>query len=215
MSRINYLKIKKILKELDYIESDYEYKSEIVSESDPEFIRNINIFLERYPELKGMFDKYIGNKIDNTIKKNTDEIKKNEFEDNIEIHEEDENTEDIINVEEDIKISKTKGLYRDIVKLTHPDKVNNKKLNDIYIKSTKLYNDNNLPGLYLICEELKLDYDIEDDDISDILDRINLLKERIGFIHETFTWKWLNSSSDDERDQIILAYVKMELIRGF
>jgi hypothetical protein len=35
--------------------------------------------------------------------------------------------------------------------VTHPDKVDNKSLNDIYIESTKCYDENDKIGIYKIC----------------------------------------------------------------
>jgi hypothetical protein len=51
----------------------------------------------------------------------------------------------------DLKSTKIRKLYRDIVKVTHPDKVDNKSLNDIYIESTKCYDENDKIGIYKIC----------------------------------------------------------------
>ena len=45
-----------VLKELDYIESDFEYRSEVISEADSEFIKSINEFLATHPELKEIYD---------------------------------------------------------------------------------------------------------------------------------------------------------------
>ena len=44
MSKIKLLQLKKLLKELEYIESDFEYRSELISEADNEFIKSINNF---------------------------------------------------------------------------------------------------------------------------------------------------------------------------
>ena len=42
MSKLKRLEVKKLLKELDFIESDFNYKNEIVFESDSEFIKSVN-----------------------------------------------------------------------------------------------------------------------------------------------------------------------------
>ena len=41
MSKLKRLEVKKLLKELDFIESDFNYKNEIVFEADSEFIKSV------------------------------------------------------------------------------------------------------------------------------------------------------------------------------
>jgi len=59
MSKLKQLESKKLIKELEFIESDYNYKNELVSEADSEFIKSLNLFLERHPQLKEIFDRKI------------------------------------------------------------------------------------------------------------------------------------------------------------
>ena len=49
MNKLKILEVKKLLKELDYIESDFEYRSEVISEADSEFIQSVNDFLVSHP----------------------------------------------------------------------------------------------------------------------------------------------------------------------
>lgn len=224
MSRLKILESKKLLKELEFVESDYDYKNEIVSEADGDFLKSVNDFLSNHQQLKEMFDKKINDKIDLMIKKKEDdirEIEKREMEsetdrgvdgndttnesDNIE--EEEKDTKDI----EDVRSPKLKKLYRELVKLTHPDKVKNVKLNDLYIKGTGFYDRNDLPGLYSICDELNIEYEVDEEDSILISDKISKLKERIGFMESTFTWKWYYTKDDNEKNNIILAYIRMQL----
>jgi hypothetical protein len=51
MSKLKQLEIKKLMKELDFIESDFTYKSEIVHEADNNFIKSVNELLEEHPLL--------------------------------------------------------------------------------------------------------------------------------------------------------------------
>ena len=57
MSKLKRLEVKKLLKELDFIESDFNYKNEIVFEADSEFIKSVNDLLEKHPMLKEVIDK--------------------------------------------------------------------------------------------------------------------------------------------------------------
>ena len=57
MSKLKQLEIKKLMKELDFVESDFTYKNEIVHEADSNFIKSVNDLLEQHPLLKDVFDK--------------------------------------------------------------------------------------------------------------------------------------------------------------
>lgn len=219
MEKLKGLQFKRLLKELEYIESDFEYRSEVISGADSEFIKSINSFLENHPELKEIYDKKINDRINQTIKNQT-EINKTERDGETggEISDTDEQKE-ISNkdeVNEDIKDKndippKIKKLYREIVKLTHPDKVKRKKLNDLYIKATNYYNLIDKVGIYRICNELDIDYELEDEDQSVIDTKISDFKNRITFLESTFTWKWFTTEDEMEKNQILIDYIKRRL----
>lgn len=212
MNKLKDLEIKKLLKELDFIEMDYEYRSEVVSEADSEFMNSINDFLSKNPELKDLYDKKVTERIEKTI---NDVKSKSEESDNIEIEEEqenniseEENTDDVIPNE---KSPEVKKVYREIVKLTHPDKIKDKRLNDFYIKSTELYNNNDKIGLYKICDELGIIYEIDENDSEVIEDKINTLKRKINFLESTFTWKWFNTKDEKTKERILLDFISLKL----
>ena len=69
MDRLKILQLKKLLKELDFIESDFDYRSEIISDADREFIDCINNFLSENPELKEVYEKKVEESIEKSIKK--------------------------------------------------------------------------------------------------------------------------------------------------
>jgi hypothetical protein len=116
------------------------------------------------------------------------------------------------NTIEDIKPpSKIKKLYREIVKQTHPDKVKNKKLNGLYLVATKAYEQDDLLKIYAVCSELDIEYEIEDIDYQNIVNRISMLKDRINFLESTYTWKWHHSQDPKEKENIILKYISSQL----
>ena len=216
MNKLKSLEIKRLLKELDYIESDFEYRSEVISEADSEFIRCVSDFLDKHPELKDLYDKKITEKINETIKKRTEEDQESENE-----SESEEVGEDVSdNIHEDERIeeenkevisTKLKKLYREIVKLTHPDIVNKKHLNELYIEATMYYDNNDKIGIYKICSQLDIEYEIEEDDEEFISTKINQLRKKIGFLESTFTWKWYKTEGEEERNQILINYIKLKL----
>ena len=210
MSKLKRLEVRKLLKELDFIESDFNYKNEIVFEADSNFIKSVNDLLEKHPMLKDIINKKNNKRVDLVF---SDIIK--EALDKDEILEEEELVEEFINEEVVSEINpkevKMKKLYRDIAKLTHPDKIVSEKLNDLYLKSTKFYKNSDITGIYYICDELGITYEIDDRDNEMITDKINNLKNRISFMESTLTWRWFHSESEKEKEQIVLSYIKMQL----
>ena len=211
MSKLKRLEVRKLLKELDFIESDFNYKNEIVFEADSNFIKSVNDLLEKHPMLKGIINKKNSKRVDLVFS----DIIKEALDKDDEILEEEELVEDFINEEVVSEINpkevKMKKLYRDIAKLTHPDKIVSEKLNDLYLKSTKFYKNSDITGIYYICDELGITYEIDDKDNEMISNKINNLKSRISFMESTLTWRWFHSESEKEKEQIVLSYIKMQL----
>lgn len=208
MSKLKQLEIKKLMKELDFIESDFNYKNEIVQEADSNFINSVNSLLEQHPLLKEVFDKKINGKIESIFQQKDEEIK--------EKIETEENINESFNFEDDVIVrkvidKKVKKLYREIAKVTHPDIIINKKLNDLYLKATRFYNDNDITGTYSVCDELDIDYEPEDSDNQIISEKIISLKSRISFMESTLTWVWYHSTDETEKEQLILRYIKNQL----
>jgi hypothetical protein len=218
MSKIKDLELKKLLKELEYIESDFEYKNEVISEADTEFINSINSFLNEHPELKKIYDEKVTKKINDIVENSNKEIEKSEnSESQEEQSPESELNSDIdelpeVQVEsESKKISQIKKLYREIVKLTHPDLIKNESRNDLYIKATKYYDEGHKIGIYAICDVLNIPFQIEEEDYDLIKNRIVKYKEKIVFLESTFTWKWFYTENPDEKKQILLTYIKIKI----
>lgn len=208
MNRLKNLEIKKLLKELEFIESDYEYRSEIVSEADSEFMDCVNTFLYKNPKLKKIYDKKITDRIEKVINEKKKEIIVDVIEDVIE---EDVKEQDSIETPQNNISQEVRKFYREIVKATHPDKVNDKKLNDIYIKSTELYNNNDKVGLYKVCNTLGIDLEIKEGDTILIEDKINTLKSKISFLESTFTWRWFNTQDDKIKERIVLDFISLKI----
>lgn len=200
MNRLQFLQTKKLFKELEYMESDFEYRNEIISEADSDFISKVNNFLEEHPKLKEIYDDKIDSHIQQSILRNTEEV--------IELFEEEVIEQEIF---EEVKLPKVKKLYREIVKLTHPDKVDQKSLNDLYLTATKYYDNNDKIGLYKVCTELDIDYDLDDEDNQIIESKIDDLKRRIEFLESTFTWQWINTDGDKEKLEMMIQFIRMRL----
>ena len=193
MHNIKKLEIKKLFKELDFLESDYEYRNEVINNVDIDFTNEINLLLDKNPELKTIYNEKFDTNLSESLDENIIEV-----------------IEEVI---EKIKHStKIKKLYRDIVKITHPDKVNNTNLNDAYIKATGYYDINDYIGVYKINFQLGIeDYELCEENIEiEIKDRINNIKNKIDFLEKTFTYQWYISGERDKQN-ILLKFIENKL----
>lgn len=201
MNNLQKLEIKKLLKELSFYESDYEYKSELVNHVETTFIQSVNEYLDKNPTLKDAFDEKINKRIEDTINKT---ILTSEFiEQDVFIRD-----EEIDSKEENLKLKK---LYREIVKKTHPDKIENEKLNNLYIKASVSYESQDIFNIYSICDELGISYELDESENYILKDKIKSLQDKINFIQSTFTWQWYYTEEEVGKGNIIKEYVKKQI----
>lgn len=192
MNSIKYLEFQRLLRELQFVESDYIYQSEVLKLSDSEFLKNVDVILNQFPELKEIYNR------------RQDEIYKNII------------TEPSINsFEEPQKLlpenTEVKKLYRDIVKTTHPDKIKNHKLNELYLEATQAYENNDLITLYKVCSELNIDFELPDNYVDELGSKIQSLKKQISFLESTFTFKWIKSSTQDDKNKVVIEFIRSKI----
>jgi len=190
------LGIKRLIRELDFIRSDFDYKSEIIKEVDSYFISDVNTLLDENPKLKKVFDD-----IDNIIIDEIIDVNESEY---IKV------LVDEVLVDKHINLKK---LYRNIAKKTHPDKISDIILNDLYIKATLSYDDNDIIDIYSICDHINIEYDLLESDINLMEVRIKEFKDKLIFMESTFTWKWHNSDNQSDKNDILINYIKSHIIR--
>ena len=193
MSRLKSLEFQRLIKELQFIESDYLYQSEIIRESNNVFLDSVETILDRYPELRSVYKDRTSNKfISSKIEPNIDDI---EF--------------DVLSkptIDSDVK-----KIYRKIVKSTHPDKIKNPKLNELYLEATNAYEINDLVTLYKVSSELMIEFEWSESILEQVKDKILNYKSQISFLESTYTFKWLKSSNEDEKLKIILSFIENKL----
>lgn len=218
------LKMKKLLNELGYLRTDLGYKQEMLDNADRQFLKMLNNVLNSNKELKDEFEKKENINIEGTLKNieesdkeesnnSTEEPKENkeDKEDTKENDNTDNINSDTNNIPKVEKSEKVKSLYRKIVKLTHPDKVNDTKLNEIYLRATDSYDENDLSNLYTICDELDIVYEIEEKDLNNLNNKVKELRNRSMFLEHTYTWKWMNAENENLKNKIILDFINMKL----
>lgn len=197
MSKLTQLEVKKLIKEIEYLRIDLDYKTEIVQEADGGFMKEVSDFLEQQPELKKEYEKTIDARIQKAVQQSVEQ--------NV-----DQNTDTIENetIDENPALRK---IYREIVKITHPDKTDDPRLNDIYVKAGISYNGNEAIELYSICDQLGIKYDVAEKEVEMMRIRISEIKERIKMLESTNTWVWYHCDDQRIKDEIILRYVARQI----
>lgn len=117
-------------------------------------------------------------------------------------------------IEDDIeeKNPKLKYLYRTIAKSTHPDKVGDDNLKEVYIEATKAYEENNLFPIINICEKLKIPFDVSDEEFDNFKKEIDKTKKSSKFLESTFAWQWYNAA-DGEKSKIVFNFIESQIIK--
>lgn len=197
MRDLKQLERKKLLKEIEYVKADLEWKSGLVYEADAEFMKSLGEMLEANPRLKELFDKTVGRKIEQMVAKRAEETAPADSDDFPE------------ETDSDLKL---KRAYRDIAKKTHPDRIADKSLNDIYIQAGSMYEEKDVVGIMTICESLGIEYEVGEEESELLKSQLSGMKERILFMESTFSWKWYHEEDRAARSKMLLDYVKSKII---
>jgi len=191
------LEVVKLIRELDFVESEFNYKSEMIKEIDYEFKKEVENVLSLNSELKDVFTK----SVDDFDREKTKVINE---------HYQNMTTLDG-EVETIEKNPKVKTLYRVIAKTTHPDKVNDDSLKELYLEATKAYENNNLLPIISICDKLKIPYEVDEGEFKFIKEQIESIKKRTNFLESTYTWQWHVKPHIEEKNQIVLNFIKAQM----
>jgi hypothetical protein len=208
VENIKKLDINRLIKELDYVKSDFNYKSELLQEADPVFIKSVDSFLETHPQLKQVFDEKL---LERQITKDPvvyPIMEQAIFEDVI-----GEVSIEEIETKEEVKDPKLRSLYRSIAKSTHPDKIKDESLKELYLEATSAYDNNNILPILAICDRLRIPYEVTEEETNLIKSEIQSLKNRVSFLETTFTWQWYNQTDMNIRETVILSYIKAQLAK--
>jgi hypothetical protein len=183
MDRIKNLKLKKILSEYSFILNDSEYKSELIDLNRPEFLSTVSKVVEE----SGLKSK--NDDIDLEKKSLEKKVKDSELS----------------------KSSKSslKKMFRNIVKVTHPDKTGNEDFLDIYTMAKEAYDSNDFLLICSISNNLNLEVIVEDHDLDLILKLMNDKKKEIETLEKSWMWVWLNASSEEEKNTIVNSYCNL------
>lgn len=130
---------------------------------------------------------------------------------------EEEVTENNVEIEESVEKEKpnitdnVKKLYREIVKLTHPDKTQNKnnkkELNDLYIRAKKALDESDIYEILTICDRLDIKWFIDLSEKSILEENLIKKRQKIKSIEESFIWIWITSKTKEEKDEIVNRFI--------
>lgn len=204
MSNLRNLELKKLLKELEFTQIEFDYKTELLVEVDREFNDEIINFLEKNPDVSEVYYKKSNDRIQTAID--------NKFSESFRIESEVDGDIESSQNTQIVTSPKVKKLYREIVKVTHPDSINKKNLNEIYLNATKYYNLNDKIAIYRICSELNIEYEMDEDDEFEIKSKINEIRSRSFFLETTYAWKWYQSKTEVEKNRVMIDFIRMRIL---
>jgi hypothetical protein len=189
--KLEQLQINKLIQEFSFLKSDEELKKELIEHNQSTFLDLVN------EELSNLNPDQI-KEPDDTIK----EPKSVKVESKI----------DMSTVSENTKV-KIKKIYREIVKKTHPDKVNSEELNELYIKATEYYVTYDIFELYFISKTLNIKIKLSLDETNTLNQLIELKKTELKSIETSFIWLWLNAQNDDEKNGLVHKFLKVHYLK--
>ncbi len=195
MEKLWKLEVMKLIKELDFVESEFNYKVEMLKEIDTQFKKQVESILSVNQDLKNIFTSSVERTTNQRVK-----------------FLEQEQLNNISQVEE-IKVEKNpkiKSLYRVIAKATHPDRNRDNTLNELYLEATKAYEENNLSPIISICDKLKIPFDINENEFDSMKSEIEIIRSKTKFLETTYTWQWY-IKDDSEKNEIVLRFIKSQL----
>jgi len=189
--KINDLKVAKIIQEYTFLKTDEELKRELINANQQEFLELINTKLGEFNE--------------DALKPQetpTEPKSAKKIEPKINVDEIDNNTK-----------VKLKKIYREIVKLTHPDKVDSEELKELYLQAKDAYESYDLFELYFIGKTLKLSFKLTLEETKILNELIDFKKDEIKQLESSFVWVWLNTESEIEKNIVIFKFLKTHYLK--
>ena len=176
--RLEQLEVKKLLQEYSFLLLDEEYKREVIDDGREEFLNKIQ-------EVRG------------DVSPPPPQTQPQEKPNKIDPNSVDKSTKD-----------KVKKLYREIAKVTHPDKAKTDEHTGLYMQATVAAEEFDLFTLYEICAKLDISHsiDVEDKDILKI--RINKKRDELKSIESSFIWLYVHAQTEEEKQKLINHFIK-------
>lgn len=203
MIDLTQLKLQKSYREFNYLESEYDYRQDIISKLDGEFMNSVTQVLDSDPELKEAYSskqEFIRqlNELTKSIKEQTASLANEDEKPKKELTQEEK---------EDARLAKMKLLYRKIAKSAHPDRTMDEDKIQTYMDATIAYDDHDILNLYRYCDKLNIEYQLDEEDVRQLEDRITLLKTEVENLERSWVWQWFQAE-ESAKDDVIVNFVK-------
>ena len=177
-NRLEQLEVKKLLQEYSFLLLDEEYKNEVIDSNKEEFLNKIREARGENPPPPPQTPQ--------------EQLPKKKI---------DPNTVDKSTRE------KVKKLYREIAKITHPDKAKTDEHTELYMQATMASEEFDLYTLYEICSQLNISHSIDSGDKDILKIRINEKKDKLKNIESSFIWLYAHAATDEAKQKLVDQFV--------
>lgn len=185
----------KLIRELNYLKSDFDYKTNLVQIYNIDFLNSVENILNSNIELKKIYDEKKNKRIEIA---NTPIHQNQNFESEEEITEQDQD-------------AKLKGIYRQIVKMTHPDKIKDDGLNVIYNEANLAFKEGKTVDMILLCDRLSIPFEVDPEEKEKLKMEIQNLKSKISLLESSYSYQWSNNNDEGIKARITLNYIKTSI----
>lgn len=193
--KLKQLEVKKLLLEYSYLLTDEELKDEIIDEYQPQFMES---FLEKTSEIRE--------------EKEKPKHKKEEGDKENKEHKPQEKKPIKKKIEDELLSDETKKrlktMFRDIMKKTHPDKVDSEELVHFYVLAKEAYEENNIVQLAFVAQQINVNIDFGDDEINFVKQLIKEKQDEVKGKETSWLWLWYKAEGQEElQEKIMNTYV--------
>jgi hypothetical protein len=180
------LQINKLIQEYSFLKSDEELKKELINAKQKDFLDLVN----------GKLDE-LNPQDSNHEPKTKQEPKSTKIEPKI----------DISGISENTKV-RIKKIYRNIVKVTHPDRVDSEELKELYMEATEAYEAYNIFELCFISKKLNIKVKLSLEETKTLNELINSKKDEIKKIESSFIWLWLMAPNENDKNELVDRFIE-------
>lgn len=182
--KIQELELKRVLQEYAFLNTDYEYKKQVVEEFTTVFIQKAN-------ELLG--EETVSNYTSQTdANSETKKVEKNKI--------------DPASIDTKTK-EKIKHVYREISKKTHPDRDTDGVFSEFFLRASDAYQNFDLYELYNIANALQIEISIDGNDVSLLRAKISERKNEVSRIENSYLWLWY-IADESQKMAILENFIK-------
>lgn len=188
-NNIKELELQKLINEMIFLKEDLKLKKEISKVIEEDFNNHLNKIISSDDILKEQWNSSVNN-INNYKKASI----------NRELYKKKNNVSDSM-----------KKIYRDIAKITHPDKTDDNEKHNTYKKVTESYEKDDLIELLFYAKQLGVEYDHNTLDVTKMKENILDIKANISTYENSISFKWYYN---DMNEDIIKNYIATQFIKN-